>query len=154
MAIERSGFWAARAAVVVAAVFALGTAVASCKRSGRDQQPAASVDGLESRWGIEIASLRPSAGGFMLDFRFRIQDPDKARPLLSKTVEPYAIDLKSGARLGVPRSAKIGSLRSRGDGVAGQVNYIIFDNTQQLVKSGDRVAVVVEDFRSGDLTVQ
>ena len=37
---------------------------------------------MEAQWGIEIKSLRRTAAGHLLDFRFKIIDPAKAALLL------------------------------------------------------------------------
>jgi len=61
--------------------------------------------------GVEVLGIRPSAAGYMLDFRFRIVDPAKAAPLLDRQVEPRVIDKARGAELVVPTATKVGQLR-------------------------------------------
>lgn len=110
---------------------------------------------IEERWGIDLESLRSTAGGYMLDFRYRVTDPAKAKPLMARRVEPSLVDLKSGTVLSVPRPAKVGPLRSKSDEeVAGRVHFIVFANPGRLVKPGDHVSVVVGDFRAEDLRVE
>jgi len=115
-------------------------------------------DGLsaaESKLGIEPKSLRLSAGGYMLDFRFRITDPEKASPLMKGSIMPYIIDEKSGAKLFIPVSGKVGALRSRSrDPDTHKTFFILFANPGLLVRSGDTVRLVVDDMVVGNLIVE
>jgi len=36
---------------------------------------------LEETWGIQIMGSRQTAAGHMIDFRYRVLDPEKAGPL-------------------------------------------------------------------------
>jgi hypothetical protein len=110
---------------------------------------------LEARWGVHVVGLRRSAGGFMLEFRFRVTDPERARPLFARGVPAYALDRKSGTRLAVPDFPKAGPLRSRFIGAASsdQLHYVMFSNADLRVRPGDRVAVVIGGFQADDLTL-
>ena len=122
---------------------------------GAQAAPSATRSMLEERWGIRIEGLRPSAGGYMLDFRYRVTDPEKARPLQDRNLQPSLVDLKSGARLYVPSSPKIGAMRSRSDQMlAGRVYFMLFKNPGQAVKRGDHVSIEAGDFRAENLTVE
>lgn len=110
---------------------------------------------LEEKWGIKILSIRQSANGYMLDFRYRVIDPDKASLLLSRKEKPYLIDQVSGARFMVPSAPKVGPLRQTAIKPIADRNYfILFANPGKYVKPGNRVTVVIGEFRVQNLVVE
>src|SRR5574340_1233976 len=74
--------------------------------------PQSRVDPLLEQWGIESHGVRLTSAGYMLDFRYRVHDAQKAKALLDRRTKAYVVVEKSDAKLGVPVSAKIGALRS------------------------------------------
>jgi len=124
----------------------------------KSPQPAGvETSSIQDRWGIEIVAIRLSAAGQMLDFRYRVIDPDKAGPILDPKVKPYLIDQKSGAKFTVPITPKVGSLRQTsrsGPPQTNRVYFMLFGNPGARVRPGDKVTVVVGDFRAEDLIVQ
>jgi len=109
------------------------------------------------RFGVKVESLRLAAAGNMIDFRYRIVDPAKARMLVDRTITPYLIEQSSGKTVEVPKSTKIGPLRQTtkyGDPPADRVFFVLFGNPGGLVQPGSRVTVVVGDFRAEDLIVE
>lgn len=109
---------------------------------------------LAERWGIRVESLRLSANGYMLDFRFRVLDPAKAAPLFDKTVKTFLLDQASGAQMFVPSSPKVGALRSSGKTILpNRVYFVIFANPACYIKAGNKVTVVIGDFRAEDIPV-
>ena len=76
---------------------------------------AAAAASMEENWGIRIEALRSTAAGYMLDFRTRVTNAEKARPLFSRNAEPEVIDEATGARFRVPRPPKVGQLRFSGE---------------------------------------
>ena len=110
---------------------------------------------LEDRWGIQIASLRLSAAGRVIDFRYRVLDPQKAALLGDRSLKPVLIDQASHQKLGVPVAPKIGSLRQTSLKLtAGRVYFVLFGNPNHLIKSGSKVTVVIGEFRAENLTVE
>jgi hypothetical protein len=110
---------------------------------------------LEEKWGIKITSLRVSAAGYVLDFRYRVLAPDKAALLSDRKLKPVLIHEKSGSKLAVPAAPKIGSLRQAPRKlIRDRIYFILFSNPGQLVKAGDKVTVVIGDFRAEHLTVE
>ena len=112
---------------------------------------------LEEQWGVEISSVRLTAAGYMLDFRYTILDAEKAAPLVTRKNKPILIDQTSGAELIVPTPPKVGTLRSNarnGVPVVGRSSFILFANPGGFVKPGNKVTVVIGDFRVEDLTVE
>ncbi len=113
-----------------------------------------SAASLEETWGIKDLSIRLASNGYMLDFRYRVTDPEKARPLFNGKIKPYLEDGVSGARFYVPNPPKVGSLRNTRPPQADRIYFIIFGNPGKYIKPGGRVTVVVGDFRAGNLVVQ
>jgi hypothetical protein len=101
----------------------------------------------EEGWGIKAVSLRPSFGGTMLDFRYKVVDAEKARPLFDRQIKPYLFDPASGATLGMPEDTKLGALRAspRNPPVLGKQYYVLFSNGAGTVKKGSKVTVVIGD---------
>lgn len=110
---------------------------------------------LRDKWGVEITGVRLSAAGYMIDFRCRVVDPKKALPLLKRQTKPYLIDQKTGAKLIVPTPPKVGPLRQTPlEATAGRVYFAMFANPGRLIKAGNKVTIVIGDFRAEDLVVQ
>ncbi|RKY07011.1 MAG: hypothetical protein DRP66_07605 [Planctomycetota bacterium] len=127
---------------------------AASRRSAAAQQ---TVDQppIEQQWGIEIQALRLSAADNMLDFRYRVTDPGKARQLLKRGLKPYLLDRATGAKLLMPTETKIGPLRQatlapKKD----RVYYVMFANPGRFIKRGAVVDVVIGDFVAKDIAVQ
>jgi hypothetical protein len=89
----------------------------------------------------------------MLDFRYRVLDKEKARPLFSSGLKPYLIEQRSGARFNVPVT-RVGQIRSVGNPVEDRVYFIFFANPGGYVKRGDAVTVHLGDFLVENLTVE
>lgn len=112
---------------------------------------------LEEQWGVEVSSVRLTAAGYMLDFRYTILDPEKATFLVTRKNKPILIDQASGAEVIVPTPPKVGSLRSNsrnGTPVEGRAYFILFANPGGFIKPGNKVTVVIGDFRAEDLIVE
>ena len=117
--------------------------------------PHAARGKLREHWGIEVTSLHLSAKGRMVDFRYRVLDPDKAALLGDRTVKPTLTDLATGAVLRVPSFPKTGSMRQTSTKMeAGRIYFMLFANTGMPVKTGSRVTVTIGDFKAEGLTVQ
>jgi len=101
------------------------------------------------RFGVDRLRIMRTAGGHLLDFRYRVVDPKLAAPLLTKAARGHVVDEKTGARLAVPDMPKAGPLRNTGVAHAGRTYFALFNNPGGLVRRGDRVSVVL-----GELTAQ
>ncbi len=109
---------------------------------------------LEAEWGIRVVSLRQTANGHLLDFRYRVVDPEKAALLLRREHKPVLIDEATGKKFPVPQMPKIGALRQSSLAPeAGKVYFILFKNPFGLLKSGSKVTVVIGDFKAENLVV-
>ena len=90
----------------------------------------------------------------MLDFRYRVIDPEKASLLLRRDVKPYLIDQATGSKFSVPRT-KLGPMRQTAVKPAANRNYIIlFGNPGGTVKPGSKVTFVLGDLKIEDLVVE
>jgi hypothetical protein len=112
------------------------------------------TESLEERWGIEISGIRLTSGGFMLDFRYRVTDAKKAAPLFDRMTKPYLIHQESGAKFMVPNPPKTGPLRTSNEPQQGRVYWMFFANPGRYVKQGNKVTVVIGDFKAENLTVE
>lgn len=131
-------------------------AAAAIERAAEPNAPGddSSADLLEEQWGIKVERTMLSAGGYMVDFRFRVLDAAKARPILDRRTNPYLIDQATGAQFIVPSPPKIGQLRSGKTIREGAVYAILFANPGKYMKSGNKVTVVVGDFQARDIVIQ
>jgi hypothetical protein len=112
---------------------------------------------LLERWGVVLKGVRKAAGGYMIDFRFRVVDAEKALPLFDPKVQPYLLREGSDIKLPVPVGEKVGAFRTTNRGKNIQSNkdyYMLFANPDAYVEPGDKVSVVIGDFRVDGLTLQ
>jgi len=110
---------------------------------------------LEEQWGVEIQGVRLTAADYMLDFRYRVLDADKAAPILDRRIKPHVIVERTGAKLQVPISSKLGPLRQTQTHPQDARNYYaFFANPGRHVQRGDLLTVVVGDFTVEHLAVQ
>jgi hypothetical protein len=109
---------------------------------------------LKRRWGVDVLGVRHNAAGYMLEFRYRVLDPEKARPLFVRQTKPVLVDEASGARFVVPTPAKTGALRNSDMPVAGRTYWMFFANPGRYVEKGSRVSVEIGEFRAAGLVVE
>lgn len=105
-------------------------------------------------WGVDELGVKSVESGEVIRFTYRVLDPNKARTLNDKKNEPSLIDPKAGVSLVVPQMEKIGKLRQSATPEAGKSYWMAFSNKGRLVKRGDRVSVVIGNFRAGTLVVE
>ena len=109
---------------------------------------------LKEKWGIEIASIRLSANDHMIDYRYRVLDAAKATDLFKRQIKPQLIHQGTEKVLAVPDTAKLGPLRNSNIPQEGRIYWMFFGNAGNLVKPGDKVTIVIGDFRAEDLIVK
>ena len=116
---------------------------------------AAPAPGDRENAGIEVVWVRRTAHGHMLDFRYRVTDPENAKELLKRRTAAYLVHEPSGARLGVPTMPKVGSLRqSTMEPEKGRVYFMLFSANGIAVNPGDKVTVFFGRYRFDNLAVQ
>lgn len=115
---------------------------------------------LEREWGIKLLRVNLTAAGYMIEFKYKILDPQKARGIVQRKFapDPYVVVAKSGAVLKVPFSAKLGSLRSSvrtaNQMQIGKNYFTLFANPARHVSAGDEIKIVVGDFIADHVVVQ
>jgi hypothetical protein len=114
----------------------------------------AEVVDLAAQWGVEVTSIRMTANDHMIDYRYRVLDADKAADLFKRQIKPFLIHEESGRVLAVPETAKLGPLRNSNIPPEGKIYWMFFGNAGNLVKAGDKVTVVIGEFRVEDLIVE
>ncbi len=107
------------------------------------------------RWGVDDLSVRYTASGSLLEFRYRVVDPVKAQVLGDPKAVPELIDQRRGVRLRVPEVDQVGMLRQQGKLLASRQYWVMFPNPGKSIKPGDRVDVVIGvSFRVEGLVVE
>jgi hypothetical protein len=122
------------------------------QRSGADVAP--DNASIEEKWGVKVLGISLTADGYMLDFRYRVLDPEKAKPLFDRQSKPYLIDEATGAMFVVPEPPKVGALRTTRPPKADRNYFIIFANPGRYLKKGHKVSVVNGDFKAEHLVVE
>jgi hypothetical protein len=109
---------------------------------------------MKREWGIEIMFVRQTAAGYMLEFRYKVVDAEKAKALFERQIKPMLTHTESGAKLIVPTPAKTGALRNSNPPKDGNTYWMFFANPGQLVKPGQHVSIEIGDFLAKNLVVQ
>ena len=105
-------------------------------------------------WGIEDLRVKSAESNEVIRFTYRVLDPQKARILNDDKNEPSLVAPKAGVKLVVPSLEKVGKLRQVSSPQPGRVYWMAFSNKGRLVKPGDRVNVVIGNFRADGLVVE
>ena len=105
-------------------------------------------------WGVDSLRVKYAESGEMIRFSYRVLDGAKAAPLNDKKNEPSLVDPGVGVSLVVPSLERVGKLRQSSTPQAGKVYWMAFSNKGRYVKPGDRVNVVIGNFRAEGLVVQ
>jgi hypothetical protein len=129
---------------------------ATATEKAAEAEPTAEAEAMDlaAQWGIEITSIRLTANDYMIDYRYRVLDADKATDLFKRQIKPYLIHQETEKVLAVPETAKLGPLRNSNIPQEGKIYWMFFGNGGDLVKAGDKVTVVIGDFRVENLVVE
>jgi hypothetical protein len=104
-------------------------------------------------WGIDALSVKLTESGQMVRFSWRVLDPQLAKPLSEKEAQTSLVDPQAGVSLVVPTLENIGMMRQASSPEAGKSYWMAFSNKGRIVKKGDRVNVVIGQFRANGLAV-
>ena len=104
-------------------------------------------------WGVDALSVKLVESGELIRFAWTVVEPDKARVLSDVKLEPSLVDFRAGVSLVVPAMENIGKLRQSQVPEAGKSYWMAFSNKGRMVKRGDRVSVVIGQFRADGLVV-
>jgi len=117
------------------------------------KQPSAMVN-IEQEWGVRIVGIRRIANGHMLDFRYKVIEPAKAEKLLAPGITAYLVHEPTGLKLPVPET-KFGKLRQTARKADANKQYtVVFANHGAFIKHGEKVSVVIGDFKAEHLMVE
>ncbi len=106
---------------------------------------------FEAIHGIRIDQIAVTAGGGLIDLRFTVLDPAKARPLLQgHTQLPRLVVEGSGVELQAPKHGAMRNVRLRKD----NSSFLLFPNARSAVHRGSRVAVAFGDVMVEPVVVQ
>ncbi len=121
-------------------------------------KPEAVTQGMRNYYaatlGVDSLSVRRTNAGNLIRFAYRITDPEKAKAISDRQAKPVLIGHTSRAMLEVPVMDKVGPLRQATRPEAGKEYWMVFSNKGDVVKSGERVSVVVGSFRIDGLRVE
>jgi hypothetical protein len=115
--------------------------------------PIGEANQILRKWGIAIDGLRLTASGYMLDFRYRVLDARKARPLFERKTKPVLRDEATGAVMSVPVPPKTGALRNSNDPKAGKGYFMFFANPGRFLKARSRVTISIGEFSVSGIQV-
>jgi hypothetical protein len=118
-----------------------------------DESKLKTID-LEKDWGIQPVFLRITGGGYMIEFRYKVVDTQKALVLSANKVFPSMLSMKSKAKLAVPYSSTVGYMKSNRKFLKLNRNYIVFfANENRHMLPGDQVKIQVGDEVTAPLTI-
>lgn len=105
-------------------------------------------------WGIEDLRAQLTSSGALVRLSYRIFDQRKAAALNDDKNTPYLIVQKTGAKLEVPTTEKVGTLRQTARPENGREYWMVFTNSARMVNAGDRVDIQIGRFRANGVTVE
>ena len=141
-------FYKSLTLLIIAIVMVLSAALSGCVR-----KPVT----MEEKYGVSVEGVRVTAAGYMLDFRYRIRDPHKAKPLVDRNNKAFLIDEKNGLTYGVPNTAKVGPLRNTtrfAEPKLDRTYFVLFGNPGKGIQPGDKVRIEIGQFRTDPIVVQ
>jgi len=105
---------------------------------------------LEERFGVRIRLIAVTAGGGMIDFRYKVIDKEKAEFLVGETTSPPALIVEeSGATLYTSNGMKHNTQLDNGS-----IHFLFFANVDNSVKPGSTVSVVFGSVQLEPMAVQ
>jgi hypothetical protein len=107
-----------------------------------------------ARWGVDKLKVSSTSSGNLIRFSYRVTEPELAKVLGDRKATPYLFGQRSRALLQIPVMDKVGQLRQTGTPQAGQEYWMVFSNKGNLVRTGDRVNVMIGAFRADGLMVE
>ncbi len=111
--------------------------------------------GIWEAGGVKIEKISLSAAGLLIDLRYRITDLDLAKKVISNTAEMVLIDQTSGNILMIPNADKFSKMRQVPLTDDKKREYfVLFNNSGQIVKSGNKVTVTFGSLQIKDIVVQ
>lgn len=109
---------------------------------------------MKRKWGVEILYVRRAAAGYMIEFRYKVLDADKAKSLFLRQTKPVLTHYRTGVKLAVPAPAKTGALRNSNPPKSGTTYWMFFSNPTNMVKQGDTIGIKIGEFEATNLVVK
>lgn len=136
-------------------VMVLALLFSSVSLAGKADAKDDKLTDLEKKFGIKAVSLHISGAGRFLDFRYKVIDAEKAKPLFNTTIKPYIFDPSIRMAVAMPEDTKLGALRAsvKNPPVSGKQYYVLFENPLGAIKTGKRVTVAIGDFKINNFRV-
>ena len=105
-------------------------------------------------WGVTDLRVRLTSSDNLVKFTWKVVDPKLAQQVGDHAATPEMVALRSNVVLQVPTVEKIGTLRQATVKEAGREYWMVFSNKGHPVRSGDRVNIIIGNFRALDLVVE
>lgn len=132
-------------ACTVAIVLIAGALTGGCAHLGAER--------VDEHAPITVQSVHLSGAGHYVDLRYRVLDAARAQAVLGPTVRPRLIDEATGTIMGVPTTAKLGSLRqTQAAQKPGRTYFVLFVNTG--VREGSSVTAELGALRFEHLRIE
>lgn len=109
---------------------------------------------MRRQWGVEVLYVRQTAAGYMLEFRYKVHDAEKAKALFERQTKPLLTHVRTGAQMIVPTPAKTGALRNSNPPLDGHTYWMFFANPGKFIQPGEQVNIEIGDFQVEGLVVQ
>jgi hypothetical protein len=106
------------------------------------------------RWGVDSMVVKAVPSDQLIRFSYRVVNPTKAKILGTKEATPQLLDDRRRVSLVVPTMDKVGQLRQSGPPETGKTYWMVFSNKGNVVKRGDRVAILMGEFHVNGLSVE
>ena len=109
------------------------------------------AEGMAARYGIDVNLIGVSAAGGLVQFRYKVVDPDKADAMVhDPTLFPIVVVEESGATMAIPRPHQ-----HAGAGLElGGTYFFMFANAHNAIQKGSLLTLVMGDARLEHLMAQ
>lgn len=151
--------WAKVLVVLSTIAFMIGGVWYYYHRHGAGSMPMASEntegtlsnEQLEAQYGVRVTLIAVTAMGGIVDFRFRVVDPDKAKILLhNQHSHPTLVALDSGLVLHPTEMGMKHHMRMKQNAVP----FTFYPNVRKAIKPGTPVSVNFGDIHVGPIIAQ
>lgn len=96
---------------------------------------------MEDRYGVRVMLVAVTAAGGLVDVRYKVLDPLKARQFGDKDLNTLPLLVPEGSDLAI----RAPELQTPLAPEAGQMYYILYPNPRDGVKPGSTVTIRVDD---------
>lgn len=148
---RRRGRWA-RGLLVAGLVAAVGLGGSlAAQAAGGKGRPAVPKDArVEAASGVQITRVSMAADGGLLDVRYTVLEPTKARKWAADTKKPPVVRNQRNQRL----FDRVAAMRDSHELRSGQTYYVIYLNSAGGVKRGDKIDLTIAGTTLTGVTVE